>query len=117
VLMELGELLRGHIRASDVACRYGGEEFALVLPDASLEGAREKAEAVRASVKKLELKYRDKPVGPITASLGVALFPDHAEDADALMRAADEALYQAKGAGRDRVVIGGSAARTAPGVS
>jgi diguanylate cyclase (GGDEF)-like protein len=109
VLRELGALLRGQIRASDVACRFGGEEFALVLPDASLEGAREKAEAVRASVRKLDLKYRDKPIGPITASLGVALFPDHAEDADALMRAADEALYHAKGGGRDRVVIGGAA--------
>ena len=114
VLREFGALLMSHIRGSDVACRFGGEEFALVLPEASLEGAHQKAEAVRASVKKLDLKYRDKPIGIITASFGVALFPDHAEDADALMRAADEALYQAKGGGRDRVVMAGTAAKTAP---
>ena len=117
VLMELGALLRGHIRASDVACRFGGEEFALVLPDASLEGAREKAEAIRASVKKLDLQYRGNPIGRITASIGVALFPDHADDADTLMRVADEALYHAKGAGRDRVVVGGAAGNTLPPAS
>ncbi len=108
VLRELAELLKNTIRASDIACRFGGEEFMLVLPEASLEGAREKAEAVRASVRKLDLKFQDKPIGRITASLGVALFPAHAEDADSLMRVADEALYHAKGGGRDRVVMGGS---------
>jgi len=108
VLRELGALLRSHIRASDLACRFGGEEFALVLPDASLEGAMQKAEAVRASVRGLDLKYRDQPLGRITASLGVALFPGHAEDADSLMRVADEALYHAKGGGRDRVVVSGA---------
>jgi len=105
VLRELGALLRSHIRASDLACRFGGEEFALVLPDASLEGAMQKAEAIRASVKGLDLKCRDQPLGRITASLGVALFPGHAGDADSLMRVADEALYHAKGGGRDRVVM------------
>ncbi len=105
VLTELAALLKSHIRGSDIACRFGGEEFMVVLPEASLEGAREKAEAVRASVKKLDLKYRDQPLGPITASFGVALFPDHAEDPDSLIRAADEALYRAKGGGRDQVVM------------
>ena len=105
VLRELGALLRSHIRASDLACRFGGEEFALVLSDASLEGAMQKAEAIRVSVKGLDLKYRDQPLGRITASLGVALFPGHAEDADSLMRVADEALYHAKGGGRDRAVV------------
>ncbi len=117
VLRELGALLMSHIRGSDIACRFGGEEFALVLPEASLEGARQKAEAVRAAVKMLDLKYRDQRIPAITASFGVALFPDHAEDADALMRAADEALYHAKGGGRDRVVTGGTAAKTAPWAS
>lgn len=117
VLNELGALLRDQLRASDVACRFGGEEFALVLPDASLEGAREKAEAVRASVKNLDLEYQDQPIGKITASLGVALFPAHAEDADSLLRAADEALYHAKGGGRDRVVMGGATDNTVPQAS
>lgn len=112
VLREFGAMLGTHIRASDVACRFGGEEFALVLPGASLEGARQKAEAIRASVKNLDLKYRGQPIGRITASFGVALFPGHAEDADLLMRVADEALYNAKGAGRDRVVVSGAAGDT-----
>jgi len=113
VLRELGALLRGHIRASDLACRFGGEEFALVLPDASLEGALQEAEAIRGSVKGLDLKYCDQVLGRITASFGVALFPLHADKPDSLLRAADEALYQAKGAGRDRVVMGGAANNTA----
>jgi diguanylate cyclase (GGDEF)-like protein len=110
VLRELGALLRSHIRASDLACRFGGEEFALVLPDASLEGAMQKAEAIRASVRGLDLKYRDQPLGPIAASFGVALFPLHADKPDSLLRAADEALYSAKGGGRDRVVVSETAA-------
>ena len=117
VLKELGALLLGHIRGSDIACRFGGEEFALVLPEASLEGARQKAEAVRAAIKKLDLNYRDKRIHALTASFGVALFPDHADDADALMRIADEALYQAKGAGRDQVVMGGTTTKMTPKAS
>ena len=112
VLREFGALLARHIRGSDVACRFGGEEFVLVLPDATLDGAREKAESVRAAIKMLDLQYRNEPVGRITASFGVALFPAHAEDADSLMRAADEALYHAKGGGRDQVVVGKAAAAT-----
>ena len=105
VLRELGTLLRNSVRASDIACRFGGEEFALVMPEASLEGARQKAETIRAAVKALGLKFRDLPLGPITASFGVALFPLHADKPDSLLRAADEALYGAKGGGRDRVVV------------
>jgi diguanylate cyclase (GGDEF)-like protein len=117
VLRELGALLRSQVRASDVACRFGGEEFALVLPESSVEGARQKAEAIRAAVKNLEIKYGGQPIGQLSASFGVAAFPEHARDADALMRTADEALYQAKGAGRDRVIVSGSTNHgTSPGV-
>jgi len=117
VLKELGTLLKNQIRTSDVACRFGGEEFALVMPDASLEGARQKADAIRVAVSELDLRYNGKPVGRITASLGIALFPNHAADADALMRIADEALYHAKGAGRNRVVVGAAAAGKPPATS
>jgi len=110
VLRELGTLLRNSVRASDIACRFGGEEFALVMPESSLEGARQKAEAIRAAVKALGLKYRELPLGPITASFGVALFPLHADKPDSLLRAADEALYHAKGGGRDRVMVSETAA-------
>jgi diguanylate cyclase (GGDEF)-like protein len=105
VLMEVAALLKTHIRGSDIACRYGGEEFALILADTTLENAQRRAEDIRAAIKRLDLKYRDRPLGKITASLGVALFPDQAKSADSLMRASDDALYQAKGAGRDRVVV------------
>jgi len=105
VLRTLGALLKDGVRASDIACRFGGEEFVVVLLDAAPEGARQKAEAMRAAVGKLDLNYRGETLGKITASMGVALYPDHADDADSLLRAADEALYRAKNSGRDRVVM------------
>ena len=105
VLRTLGALLKDGVRASDIACRFGGEEFVVVLLDAAPEGARQKAEAMRAAVGKLDLNYRGESLGRITASMGVALYPDHADDADSLLRAADEALYRAKDSGRDRVVM------------
>lgn len=104
VLRELSALLKGSLRASDIACRYGGEEFTLILPDVPLEGALQKAEAIRLAVKGLALDYNGEPLGAFSASLGVAIFPQHAGDANALLVRADEALYRAKGAGRDRVV-------------
>ena len=105
VLKELGALFKKSIRGSDIACRYGGEEFAIILADATSEGARRRAEDIRAAVKRLELKHGGKPIGGLTVSLGVALFPYHADQATTLLRGADEALYQAKEAGRDRVVV------------
>jgi diguanylate cyclase (GGDEF)-like protein len=105
VLWEVGALLKASIRGSDVACRYGGEEFVLVLPDAAREGARHKAEQIRTEVERLRLEHLGRPLGTVTASLGVALFPDHAEGADSLIRASDEALYESKRLGRNRVTL------------
>ena len=106
VLREIGALLKSSIRGTDLAFRYGGEEFAVVLPDASIDGARKKAEDIREAIKRRDLAYRDKSMGRVTASFGVAIFPNHGKDADELMRAADRALYEAKGAGRDCVMVG-----------
>jgi len=106
VLKEVAQLLMGHIRGSDIACRYGGEEFVLVLPDTTLEGARRRAEEIGAAVKELKLALRGKPLGAITVSIGVGLLPDHVASPEALVRVADEAMYEAKKAGRDRVVVG-----------
>ena len=100
VLMEIATLLKRHIRGSDIACRYGGEEFTLVLPKATPESAHRKAEAICSAIR----EDRDKLL-EVTASLGVAFFPDHAADAESLLRAADEALYEAKRKGRNRVKI------------
>jgi len=108
VLTAVAGLLRNRIRSSDIVCRYGGEEFALVLPEASLESVRLRAEDIRVAIKGLDLTYQDVPLGRITASLGIALFPEHVGDPDALMQAADAALYEAKGEGRDRTVFSAS---------
>lgn len=105
VLREIAALLKSQIRGSDIASRFGGEEFALVLPDATLEVVQRRAEDIRAAIHRLDLQYRGQPLGKITASFGVALAPDHANDPESLLRASDQALYGAKAAGRDRVVI------------
>ena len=105
VLKEIAALLKSQIRGSDIASRFGGEEFALVLPDATLEAVQRRAEGIRAAIHRLKLEYRGQPLGKITASFGVALAPDHAGDPESLLRASDQALYNAKAAGRDRVVV------------
>jgi diguanylate cyclase (GGDEF)-like protein len=104
VLREVGRTLAAHVRASDVACRYGGEEFVVVLPGASLDQAVSKAEALRAAVAQLRVLHAGMPLDPLTASFGVSASPPLERDGTSLIRAADEALYAAKRAGRDRVV-------------
>lgn len=109
VLQRLAEILRDACRASDVACRYGGEEFALILPGATLPTALERAEAIRRQVAELAL-----PPSPsqgtadnairCTVSLGVATYPEHGGNGETLIQQADRALYAAKGAGRNRAV-------------
>ena len=100
VLVQVAALLKRHIRGSDIACRFGGEEFTLVLPNATLQSARNRAEAIRLAV----LEESGYLMG-VTASLGVAIFPEAATEPGALLRAADQALYQAKGRGRNQVRI------------
>ncbi len=104
VLRELAGALKRSTRGSDVASRYGGEEFLVLLPECPLDAALRKAEQLREEVAKLELRYDGRPLGPVSVSLGVASFPDHAKESAELLRRADEALYLAKQAGRNRVV-------------
>jgi len=106
VLGAVGALLRSKVRGSDIACRYGGEEFALILPQTGLEAAVKRAEDIRLAISSLVLSHEGRRLGKVAASFGIALFPEHSHDADGLMRVADIALYAAKGAGRDRVVVG-----------
>jgi len=103
VLRRVGLLLQGYVRESDIACRVGGEEFSLLLPEASMQIAAQRAENIRGGVHELKLKYDGHSLGSITISLGVAAFPEHGTTPDALIRAADQALYDAKSRGRDRV--------------
>ncbi len=101
----LGEFLKKQVRGSDIACRYGGEEFLLILSPSTAEGARQRAEKIRAEAKLLSVNHGNRDMGAISLSLGVAIFPDHGAGAAALIKAADLALYQAKSGGRDRVVM------------
>jgi diguanylate cyclase (GGDEF)-like protein len=100
VLVEVAGLLRHQVRGSDIACRYGGEEFALVLPGTTLENALRRGEEIRAAIARETDRFH-----PVTASLGVALCPAHATNAESLLRAADHALYEAKRAGRNQVRV------------
>ncbi len=105
LLRELGRLLRSSVRGGDVPCRYGGEEFVLVLPEASASAALERAERLREAVKQLHLTPRGQSIGSVTLSAGVAAFPEHGQTGELLLQAADSALYGAKAEGRDRVLI------------
>lgn len=104
VLREFGKLLRQSSRDSDIACRYGGEEFLLVLIDTSLEKATEVAENIRRQVENLIVTLRGVPLGKISVSIGVASLPDDASSVDRLLTCADLALYEAKNTGRNKVV-------------
>ena len=105
LLREVGAVLQRSIRSEDIACRFGGEEFILILPEASLADAAQRAEQIRDSVRSISIMHGSQPVGPVTVSLGVALYPDDGPTADAVLRTADTALYAAKAEGRNRVVV------------
>jgi diguanylate cyclase (GGDEF)-like protein len=105
ILRELGKFLQSHIRGEDTACRYGGEEFILILPDVFLEAARNRAEQLRQAVRELRVEDSGQVYAGITLSMGVALYPLHGRTIENVVRAADAALYRAKQEGRDRVVI------------
>lgn len=104
VLQKIGTILRAHVRDTDVASRIGGEEFLLLLAESPLPFAAKRAEDIRNAIYDMSLKYENKDLGRITASFGAAAFPDHGRTAEALIRAADKALYDAKHAGRNQVV-------------
>jgi diguanylate cyclase (GGDEF)-like protein len=104
VLQDLGQLLLANLRTCDVASRYGGEEFVVVMPDASPEDARVRAETLREKAKALQWRHEGAPPLTITISAGVAAFPADGKTGHVLLRSADAALYRAKEEGRDRVV-------------
>jgi diguanylate cyclase (GGDEF)-like protein len=115
ILRELGALLGGSLRASDIACRYGGEEFLLVLPDCDLNGARARLRQIRLEIKRKTIVFHGQALPSVTMSVGLAQLGGDLASADALITAADEALYAAKRNGRDRIEIFRSQIRqTAP---
>ncbi|MBC7944739.1 MAG: diguanylate cyclase [Burkholderiales bacterium] len=108
VLKQIGELLQSQIRGADIACRFGGEEFVLLLYESPLEAVRRRAERIRCAVRSLQLVHENRPLGTLTISLGIAAFPEHGASVETLLVAADRALYAAKHGGRDRVAVSGA---------
>jgi diguanylate cyclase (GGDEF)-like protein len=104
-LRECAQVLSQNLRKSDIACRYGGEEFVLVLPDSTLEDSRERVEQICALIKQLEIRHEGHLLGTMTMSAGIAGSPEHASTPQELMRAADSALYAAKQGGREQVSL------------
>jgi diguanylate cyclase (GGDEF)-like protein len=104
VLERTGELLRAATRNSDIACRFGGEEFAIILPGATLLVARNRAEAIRSALEAMKIDFNGRPIGPLTISAGVSSMPPHEQDWSYAMQQADRALYAAKQSGRNKVI-------------
>lgn len=104
LLESLGAFLKTNLRGGDAACRYGGEEFILFLPDTSLEGARRNMERIREGIGSLRISHMGLTLPPVTLSMGVAVYPDHGREMGALIGAADAALYRAKKEGRNRIL-------------
>jgi diguanylate cyclase (GGDEF)-like protein len=104
VLARTAELLRAATRNSDIACRFGGEEFAVILPGATLLVARNRAEAIRAALESLKIEFEGRAIGPVTVSAGVAAMPPHGQDWTHTLQQADRALYTAKQSGRNKVI-------------
>lgn len=102
-LKTVAQVLSQQFRGSDVVCRYGGEEFVVIMPGASLSSAREKAESLCRAMREIPILHGNQNLGGITLSVGVAGWPECTDDPDALMGLADRALYRAKEGGRDRV--------------
>jgi diguanylate cyclase (GGDEF)-like protein/PAS domain S-box-containing protein len=104
VLKEMAGYLQSNLRVEDIVCRFGGEEFIVILPDASLEDTVRRANQWRESIKKINVGHYDQVLDHITISVGVATFPQHGNTVDTLLRIVDNALYKAKDKGRDCVI-------------
>jgi diguanylate cyclase (GGDEF)-like protein len=105
LLKEVAGVIKGRVRAGDLACRYGGEEFSLIVAEVDTEGTLKCVESIRETIKHLSLHHRGQTLGTITVSAGIATYPAHADNPEDLIRAADEALYQSKKAGRDCISV------------
>ena len=108
-LQNLCQMLRTHIRSEDVTCRYGGDEFVLVLPDSSAELAAQRAEQMRIAVGHTEIQFHGQLLRPMELSFGIAAFPADGRTTQDLLRASDTALFRAKSEGRVRVRLHGQA--------
>lgn len=105
VLREIGRILRENLRKSDVGCRYGGEELLVIMPDSGIDDAQSRLKGICDLIRSMKVRYRGELLPVVTVSVGIAGTDHHFVEEAALLRAADDALYAAKEAGRDRIVI------------
>ena len=103
-LRSLGLLLKTKVRTGDTACRYGGDEFILILSNTTLDSARQRMEELQRELKQIAVQHEENLI-KLTLSIGVAEYPGHGSTGQDLIKAADKALYRAKRAGRNQVVI------------
>jgi diguanylate cyclase (GGDEF)-like protein/PAS domain S-box-containing protein len=103
VLRDWSELLKAKFRGSDIVCRYGGEEFVIILPDISVDDARQRLEQLRADLARMVVREEGQSIKAVTVSMGLAYYPVHGQNSQTLLQAADHALYRAKEMGRDRI--------------
>lgn len=106
-LQTVASILQRQFRESDIVCRYGGEEFVIIMPDAPSDDAREKACQLCQAVREVPIIHEGRDLGVLTVSVGVANWPDSSEKPELILTRADQALYRAKKAGRDRVEVSG----------
>ena len=104
VLAHVGRCVASLVRAEDMACRYGGEEFTIVMPETDAASGVARAEAIRRAVSQQTISHNGRTLGPVTVSIGVAAFPHDGVTPELLFEVADAALYQAKAEGRNRVL-------------
>ena len=97
LLREVGIILSENLRKSDIACRYGGDEFVLILPDSSLEDVQHRVQQILESIHELRIWHNHRLIDPVTISIGVAMARENNFTGGELLRSADEALYSAKG--------------------
>lgn len=107
VLREVGELVQANVRAADLACRYGGDEFVIIMPETSFDSARHKGEQLHEQLKFLPSRIREVELPEIEFSMGVAAFPDHGMSEVQLLKSVDAALYRAKEEGGGRIIVAG----------
>ena len=108
-LQRFCQLIKNHVRNEDAACRYGGDELVLILPDTTPELAGQRADAIRRAAGQVEMQCDGRAAGTLTLSCGIATSPVNGITAQELLRAADAALFRAKREGRDRVQLQGEA--------
>ena len=101
LLSEVGALLAKTSRVGDIVCRFGGEEFVIIYPEAPPEMVVRLTNQLREAIYALQLQHFGQSLGQISGSFGIAMFPIHGNTGEELLRAADKALYQAKAAGRN----------------